>query len=106
MPDGFHGTRQFGQSFSTEFQSRQKSREMNRIDCPCHDGVESSFCLLIAENLSRSSFVQKRCKLNSHRQAACEVTTGIPAIVRKLARSSRPATEAMLSGWNCTPCMG
>src|SRR4029078_6475791 len=30
----------------------------------------------------------------------------MPAISRKLASSAWPCSEAMLSGWNCTPCTG
>src|SRR5690606_21678474 len=67
-----------------------------------HDDAHGGAHFLTGQVLAVGDLVE-RC-LDIHHAALRPLKS--LAILRKFCRSAWPFSEAMLSGWNCTPCSG
>src|SRR6202035_5187430 len=69
-----------------------------------HHAVEGERGLVLAQPLAQGELPEQRLEVAG--RLAHAATLCAAARRRKLRSRSWPPSEAMLSGWNCTPCSG
>ena len=89
------GPGDFIHGFAAHTKRHEEARNLRWRGLTGHEHVEGRFCLLPRERLAVGGLGDQGFEL-AHRFT--------PARSRKLRRTSWPCSDAMLSGWNCTPC--
>src|SRR6185437_2158062 len=102
---GAHGARRAGDLFdglAAQPQRHQERAHLRWRRVTGHHYVESGGAVVFAQALAGGEANKDGFEINFGHAAiaACAASS------RKFLSSECPATEAMLSGWNCTPCSG
>src|SRR5262249_37996462 len=102
-PHGAHGAGQLRHRLAAHAQRHKEAADLRRRRIAGHQDVEGLRRLVLVEGAPGGDGSEQRLEVG---HATALLGAFSPASRRKFPRRRWPCSEAMLSGWNCTPWIG